>query len=462
MSTPEIDLPQTTHPRRWTILWLLAVAQLMLILDITVVAIALPHLGAELGLDRQALTWIISAYTLTFGGLMLLGGRLADTVGARTIVLTGLAVFTVSSLTIGLSPDGVVAIVGRVGQGLGAALLSPSALSWVVTLFDGKERARALGVWSALGGGGAALGVLLGGVVTATAGWRWAFFLNVPIGIALFVALLALLPRGIRNTGGRSIDVLGAILVTTATGTTIWAIIGAGETADWSGSTIVALAVAVALYAAFVVRQRTARTPLMDLRILTQRPVVAGIFLIFIATALMIAVFFLGSFYFQQHLGYGPLITGLLFLPVAVATMVGAGVAGNLAGRIGLPALAAGGLVVAAVGLTVAGVWLTPVAATIGIAVAAAGTGVLFVAASASTLGNVAPQDAGIASGILSTFHEFGASVGAAVMSTVAAASLAGGTLDGFVSALIVAGIAAAVAALIAAVVAPRRPDTSG
>lgn len=461
MSMPDTDLSLTTsHPRRWGILWLLAVAQLMLILDITVVAIALPHMGEELGLARGPLTWIISAYTLTFGGLMLLGGRLADTVGARTIVLTGLAIFTVSSLTIGFAPDGALAIAGRVGQGLGAALLSPSALSWVVTLFDGKERAKALGIWSALGGGGAALGVLLGGIVTAIAGWRWAFFLNVPIGIALFVALVVLLPRGVRTTGSRSIDLFGGLLVTAATGTLIWGIINAGEAGLWQWENGIALVVAIALYVAFVVRQRTARTPLMDLRLMTRRPVAAGIFLIFMATALMIAVFFLGSFYFQQHMGYGPLVTGLLFLPVAAATMIGATLAGNLAARIGLPTLAATGLIVAAVGLAVAGLWLTPVVATIGIAVAAAGTGVLFVAASASALGNVAPHEAGIASGIVSTFHEFGASVGAAVMSSVAAISLAGSTTDGFTAALIVASIAAVVAAGVAAMITPGRRRT--
>lgn len=446
------------HPRRWGILWLLATAQLMLILDITVVAIALPHMGAELGLAREPLTWIISAYTLTFGGLMLLGGRLADVVGARTIVLIGVGIFTVASLTIGLAPDGALAIAGRVAQGVGAALLSPSALSWVVTLFDGKERAKALGIWSALGGGGAALGVLVGGIVTALAGWRWAFFLNVPIGLALFIALIALLPKSIRPTSSRSIDLLGGLLVTAATGALIWAIINAGELGAWHWENGVAVLVSLLLYGTFIIRQRTAKIPLMDLGILTRRPVIAGIFLIFMATALMIAVFFLGSFYFQQHLGYGPLVTGLLFLPVAIATMIGANLAGTLAARIGLPALAVVGLVVAAVGLGATGLWLHPVVATIGIAVAAAGTGVLFVAASASALGNVAPHEAGIASGIVSTFHEFGASTGAAVMSSVAAISLAGGSTAGFSSALIVAGIAALVAAAIAVVITPRAP----
>lgn len=437
-------------------MWLLAVAQLMLILDITVVAIALPHMGDELGMSRTALTWIVSAYTLTFGGLMLLGGRLADVLGARRIVLAGLAIFTAASLLTGLAPSGELAILGRVAQGVGAALLSPSALSWVVRLFDGAERGKALGIWSALGGGGAALGVLVGGVVTGTVGWRWAFFLNVPIGVVLLVALVALLPRWAAGSTSRRIDFLGALLVTAATGTLIWTIITAGENGAWAWTTLLAALVSVVLYALFVLRQRRAATPLVSMELMARRPVVVGIFLIFMATALMIAVFFLGSFYFQQHLGYSPILTGLLFLPVAIATMTGANAAGRLIARLGLRALGATGLLVAAAGLAVAGPWLSPVVAVVGVAIAAAGTGVLFVVASATALGSVAPAEAGVASGVVSTFHEFGASAGAAVMSSVAAISLTGDTTTGFTAALIVAAGAAVVAAGITTIITPR------
>ena len=406
MASTQTENPAlSTHPKRWGILWLLAVAQLMLILDITVVAIALPHMGDELGMSRAALTWIVSAYTLTFGGLMLLGGRLADVIGARQIVLAGLVVFTAASLLTGLAPVSELAIAGRVGQGIGAALLSPSALSWVVRLFDGAERAKALGIWSALGGGGAALGVLVGGVVTGTIGWRWAFFLNVPIGVVLLVALAVLLPRWTTGSASRRIDVLGALLVTAATGTVIWTVITAGEHGAWTATNLLTVLVSVVLYAAFVLRQRRAATPLVSMELLTRRPVVVGIFLIFMATALMIAVFFLGSFYFQQYLGYNPILTGLLFLPVAIATMAGANAAGRLIARLGLRALGATGLLVAAAGLALAGVWLSPAAAVVGVAIAAAGTGVLFVVASATALGSVAPAEAGVASGVVSTYH---------------------------------------------------------
>lgn len=445
-----------THPKRWGILWLLAIAQLMLILDITVVAIALPHMGDELGLSRAALTWIVSAYTLTFGGLMLLGGRLADVIGARRVVLAGLVIFTSASLLTGLAPIAELAIAGRVAQGVGAALLSPSALSWVVRLFDGAERGKALGIWSALGGGGAALGVLVGGVVTGTVGWRWAFFLNVPIGVVLLIALGALLPRGVAEATSRRIDALGALLVTAATGALIWTVITAGEQGAWNWTTLLGVLASVVLYAAFVARQRRATTPLVSMELLTRRPVVVGIFLIFMATALMIAVFFLGSFYFQQHLGYNAILTGLLFLPVAIATMAGANAAGRLIAKLGLRALGATGLLVAAAGLAMAGLWLGPAVAVIGVAIAAAGAGVLFVVASATALGSVAPAEAGVASGVVSTFHEFGASAGAAVMSSVAAVSLTGGTTSGFTAALVVAAVAALVAAGITTIITPR------
>lgn len=186
---------RTLDPRRWRTLGLLGTAQLMLIVDVTVVAVALPELGADLELGREATTWVVSAYTLAFGGGLLLGGRLADLRGPRPVVLTGLVLFTLASLVTGLAGSGDLLVAGRVAQGLGAALLSPAALSAVLQLFDGEERNRALGVWSALGGGGAALGVLLGGVLTAGPGWPWVFYVNVPIGAVVAVALARLLPR---------------------------------------------------------------------------------------------------------------------------------------------------------------------------------------------------------------------------------------------------------------------------
>jgi EmrB/QacA subfamily drug resistance transporter len=387
---------------------------------------------------------------------MLLGGRIADLVGARRVVLAGLSIFTAASLVTGLATSSGLLLGGRVAQGVGAALLSPSALSLVVTLFDGDERNKALGVWSALGGGGAALGVLLGGLLTAGPGWPWVFYVNVPIGLVIIAALARMLPHRAPAGPRARLDVLGALLVTASSAALIYAFINAGDRGWFTAATGWLVLLAAVGYAAFVAWQRRARSPLMDVRLLARRPVATGTFLIFMATALMLAVFFLGTFYFQHARGYGALTTGLLFLPVALATMLGASLTGRIIARVGARPLAVVGLVVAAAGLAVPALSMHPAAVVLGVAVAAAGTGATFVVASATALGQVAPHEAGIASGIVSTFHEFGASVGAAVVSSVAAASLVGETLVGFTDGFVVAAVAAAVAAVVAGVMTPR------
>jgi EmrB/QacA subfamily drug resistance transporter len=458
MTTHEIQETTTRHPLRWRILALLGVAQLMLILDVTVVAIALPQMETDLGLSRAAITWTVSAYTLTFGGLMLLGGRIADLIGAKRVVLTGLLVFTAASLATGLAGSAEILIGGRIAQGVGAALLSPAALSLVVTLFAGDERNKALGVWSALGGGGAALGVLLGGLITSGPGWPWVFFINVPIGLAVIAALAVGLPATTGQNPRPRLDILGAVLVTGATATLIYALIRAGDH-GWLTLATGGLVLAAALgYTAFTTWQKKARSPLMDVTMLTRRPVAGGAFLILMATALMVAAFFLSTFYFQHARGYGALHTGLLFLPVAIITMLGAHLTGTLIGRLGARPLVIAALLIAAAGMAVPAITLQPLAVTAGVAVAAAGTGALFVVASATALGYVTPQEAGVASGIVSTFHEFGASIGAAVVSSVAAASFASDSLTGFRHGFLVAAIASAVGAVIAALLTPRRP----
>ncbi len=450
----------SAHPSRWRILAFLGVAQLMLILDVTVVAIALPHIETDLDLSREALTWTVSAYTLTFGGLMLLGGRLADLAGARRVVLAGLLIFTVASLVTGFADSAGMLLGGRIAQGAGAALLSPSALSLLVTLFDGDERNKALGVWSALGGGGAALGVLLGGLLTAGPGWPWVFYVNVPIGLVILVALARMLPHhGVAAPRAR-LDVLGALLVTASSGAVIYAITRAGDHGWLTATTGWLLLAAATGYLAFVARQKTAASPLMDVTLLVRRPVATGTFLIVMATALMVAVFFLGTFYFQHAQGFGALQTGLLFLPVAAATMLGADLTGRAIARAGARRLAVAGLLTAAIGMAVPALSTHTVTVVAGTALAAAGTGALFVVASATALGQVAPHESGIASGIVSTFHEFGASIGAAAISSVAAASLVGDTLSGFTNGYVLAAVAAGAAALVAAVLTPGRAGT--
>ena len=445
----------TPHPQRWRILWMVGVAQLMLILDVTVVAIALPHIGDDLELSRATLTWVVSGYTLAFGGLLLLGGRAVDLFGARRLLLIGLVLFAAASLVAGLSTSGPMLLGGRIGQGVAAAIVSPAALSLVVTLFDGDERNRALGIWSALGGGGAAVGVLLGGLLTAGPGWPWVFFVNVPVAVVLVVLLRAQLPALPSPQPRGGLDVAGAVLVTAATGLLIFTIIRAGDEGWPVAATGALILASVILYAGFVLRQFTASGPLMDIRLLARRPVATGTVLITIATALMIMVFFLGTFYLQQHQGFDALTTGLLFLPVALATMLGATVAGRILGRIGARAVGVVGLLIASAGMSVPVFVEGTVAMVIGVTVAAAGTGTAFVVASATALGQVEPHEAGLASGIVSTFHEFGASIGAAVVSSVAAVSIAGGGTAGFVRGFTAGAIAAVIAAVIVLIITP-------
>ncbi|MER5307103.1 MFS transporter [Streptomyces sp. NPDC002773] len=454
-------------PRRWTALALICAAQFMLVLDVTVVNVALPALANDLVLDRTALTWVVTAYTLCFGGLMLLGGRLADALGARRVLLTGLALFTAASLTCGLAPNATVLLGGRVAQGIGAALLSPAALALVTTLFHGPERPKALGAWAAIGGTGSAVGVLLGGALTAGPGWPWIFYVNVPVGVALLLAL----PKVVRATAprrgeGGSLDIPGAILVTAATGALVYGLVRAGDSGWTSAATLLPLLGAFALYGAFAAAERRSRTPLMDLRMLTRRPVVAGSFLMLVATALLISFFFLGSMRLQHVHGLDALRTGLLFLPVALTTAIGAHAGSRLVTAVGPRACATGGMAVAALGcLPLAllspdsGPWTTLLPA---LATAALGLGAVFVTATTTALGLITPHEAGLASGIVNTFHELGGSIGVAVVSTVALGATAP-TPAGLTTAFTLCTLAAATTALASPFLIPRgRPHLTG
>ncbi len=456
--TETLTATTPTHspdPRRWKILGFVGIAQLMLTLDVTVVAVALPHMGAELELERETLTWVVSAYSLAFGGLLLLGGRAVDLFGARRQVLAALLLFAASSLIAGLATSGPMLLGGRVAQGLAAAMLSPAALSLVVTSFEGEERNKALGIWSSLGGSGAALGVLLGGLLTAGLGWPWVFYINIPVGVVLFFALRVQLPKQPRTAARGRLDVPGAALVTAATGTLIYALTRAGEHGWATATTAVLVAAAAVLYMGFVVRQRLTANPLMDVKLLIRRPVAAGTLLILVATALMVMVFFLGTFYLQDYRGHGALATGLLFLPVALATMAGANAAGRVIGRTGSRVLGVLGLLIAAAGMGIPVFRDGTAAMVIGVSLAAAGTGAVFVVASATALGQVEPQEAGLASGIVSTFHEFGASLGAAVVSSMAAVSIAGSGPSGFSRGFTTGAIVAVGAAFLALIITP-------
>lgn len=455
-------------PRRWLMLALLCTAQAMLIIDITVVNIALPTIGAELRLDREALTWIVTGYTLVFGGLMLLGGRLADLFGRRRMLLIGLALFTAASLAAGLAQTGPVLLGGRLAQGLGAALMAPAILSTVTTAFQGAERNRALGLLSAIAGGGAALGVLIGGILTAGPGWQWIFYINVPIGAVILALLPGILAHDTRAAQRERVDVPGALLVTAATAALIFGLVRAGDDGWTSAATLGSLAAAVVLYALFALVERRTAAPLMRVALLARRTVVTGAFLMLMATALLISFFFLGSLYLQDFAEYSALRTGLLFLPVAVATTIGAQLAAHLIGKTGPRPIAVAGMLLAAA----ASGWLAMLedgsrAASVvaGLALGAFALGTLFITANATALSRVDPHEAGVASGMVTTFHELGGSVGVAVMSTVAAVSVGASvpTLSGFTDAFLVCAIASGVAALIALMLVPGgKVETSG
>ena len=460
------DAPPTM--RRWWVLVLLCLAQFMVILDVTVVNVALPVIADQLHLDRAGLTWVVTAYTLCFGGLMLLGGRLADALGRRRIFLAGLAVFTAASLVSGLAVNATMLVTARAAQGVGAAMLSPSALSIVTTIFRGPDRNRALGVWAAIGGTGAAVGVLLGGVFTAGPGWEWVFFINVPVGAVVAIALPPLI-RSLPAPRSARVDVPGALVATAGVAAVIYGLVRAGDTGWTDLWTLVALVAGLILLGAFAAIERAVPEPLVRLTTSARRPVVAGNLVMLVASGLLLSDFFLASQYLQHALRLSALRTGLLFLPVALVIGVGTHLGVRVVGRFGGRTAAAAGFALAAIGAALlirlpaegnALLTLLP-----GFAVSGLGLGAAFVASTTTAMAYVDPRDAGVTSGLINTGHELGASLGIAFVSTLAASSLgAGAGVGGFGTAFAGAAIVAAVMAVVVLVLVPagRPPATDG
>jgi EmrB/QacA subfamily drug resistance transporter len=451
-------------PVRWVALGLLACAQLMLVLDVTVVNVALPDIGVALHLHRSELPWVMTIYTLFFGGLMLLGGRMADLFGARRLTLIGLALFTASSLLCGLSQDAAMLLAGRSLQGLSAALMSPAALATAMTLFTGPGRVKALGVWSALAGAGSALGVILGGVLTAEAGWRWVFAINVPIGVALLVAIpLAAPARHGPGAAERDLDTPGAVLVTAGTGAAIYGLINVGSHGWSAASTVLPLVLAAAIWAALAVLEHRVGRPLLSVGLLRRRAVLAGSFLMLAATGLLVGGFFVASFALQHAHHYSALHVGLAFLPVAIATVAGAQTGSRALTRVSARIVAVTGLGLAATGYAMAAHWAQPAAMVTGLSVAALGIGATFVTAFTASLTDAAPAQAGLRSALVNTFHELGGAAGVAVLSSAAGAGLVTAHLAShdFARAFTVGTACAAVSVAIAAVLTPavlRKP----
>jgi EmrB/QacA subfamily drug resistance transporter len=473
--------PPAPHPHRWRLLAVLCLAQFMLIADVTVINVALPTIGEELSLSPGALTWVVTAYTLFFGSLLLLGGRLADALGTLRMFGAGLVVFTAASIASGLATSGGALIAARSAQGVGAALLSPAALALVVALFHGPDRNKALGVWAAIGGAGAAVGVLLGGVFVSGPGWEWIFYINVPVGVLALVAVPALLGEARRHLARRAPsaapsrpDLPGALTLTATPALLIYGLVQARDHGFTATSAWLPLALALAAGASFVAVERAARDPLVRLGLLARRTLVGGGVVMLVASGLLISVFFLSSFYVQHVLGHSALATGLAFLPVAVAITLGAHLGSRAIQSVGWRPVAATGFVLAAAGAALltglspdSGLWTGVVP---GFALFSLGIGPAFVCATTAAMTGLPHRDTGLASGLVNTAHELGASLGVAVIATIAGASLEGGhgggggagALDtgGFDNAFTtVAAIAAAGALAAALLLPPGRPD---
>src|SRR4051794_18593996 len=318
----------------------------MVILDATIVNVALPSIGKDLNLSEANLQWIVNAYTLVFGGFLLLGGRAGDLLGRKRLFLIGLVIFTGASLLDGLANSEGVLIGARSLQGLGAALISPAALSIIATTFkEGSERAKALAVWAAIAIGGSAVGLVLGGVLTQYFSWPWIFFVNVPVGIVTFVLSFRLIPESRDEQAGRNYDIAGAIAVTGGLMALVYAIVDAQDAGWGSAKTLAFFGLAAALLVTFVIVELQTKAPLVRLSIFRIRSLLTANVAMFLAMAGMFAMFFFNTLYIQRVLGFGPLKAGVAFLPFSAGIMVSAGIASQFAPRLGVRPVAAGGLI---------------------------------------------------------------------------------------------------------------------
>ena len=451
--------------RRWWALTLISVAQFMIILDITVVNVALPSIGTDLSLGRGGLAWVVTAYSLALGGFMLLGGRIADVLGRRRTFVSGLALFTLASLASGLATSATALIAARALQGLGAALASPAALAIVVTTFEGGERDRALGVWAALGAAGAAAGGLLGGALVSGPGWRWIFFVNLPVGATVAALVNAVVRESHTVRHGESLDLRGAVLATLGVGLLIYGVIIAGDSGFGSTPTLAAVLGGTALLAAFVRVEHRHPSPLLRLGLIAQRPVAAGALLMLVASGLLVGGFFLTSLLLQRALEASAFETGLVFLPVAIATAGGAHLGARFVGHVGPRATGAAAFALVAAGL----VWLAllPASPSVlvdvlpGFVLAAVGLGAAFVTATSTALGDVAEADVGITGSVVNTSHELGAAIGVAFVSAIAGAALSEGrATGGFAHAYMASAVVAVIVGALAGRLLPSERPT--
>jgi EmrB/QacA subfamily drug resistance transporter len=422
---------------KWVVLVLVCFAQFMVVLDATIVNVALPSIQTDLGLSEANLQWIVNAYTLVFGGFLLLGGRAGDLIGRKRLFLGGIVVFTVASLLNGFAVNEGMLIGSRALQGLGAAFISPAALSIISTTFEeGAERARALGVWAAIAIGGAAFGLVLGGLLTQLLSWPWIFFVNVPVGIVTFALALRLIPESRDEHAHRSFDVAGAVSVTGGLMSLVYAIVKA-ETAGWGSATTIGFFVLSAiLLASFVVIELRSKAPLVRLSIFRVRSLLTANVVMLLVASGVFAMFFFNTLYIQRVLGYGPLEAGLAILPFTAGVMLSAGLASQFAPRVGVRPVAALGMLVSAIGmlllvrLPVDGTYVADVLPSL--IVTSLGMGAVFMPLTLIATTGLEDEDQGLASGLFNTSQQIGGALGLAILSTLAASKTtsAGGATD--------------------------------
>jgi EmrB/QacA subfamily drug resistance transporter len=414
----------TSNPHRWRILAVVATAFFMTILDVSIVNVALPSISRALHFSRENLQWVITAYAIALGGFLLLAGRAADLLGRRRVFMVGVALFTIASLVCGLAQSEATLIAARAVQGLGGAIITPAALSIVMTSFEeGAERNKALGIWGALGGSGAAVGVLAGGVLTKYLGWEWIFFVNVPVGALVLVLTPRIVPESRREGVERRYDALGAVLVSGGLALLVYTISRAPDVGWATARTILLLILSGALLVAFLVNERRSPDPLMPFHIFRVRTVTGANVVGALLGAVIFANFFLLTLYVQNVLHYSALKAGVTFVATAGTAVVSAGVAQGLTTKVGPKPVIAVGLVLLTGGM----IWYSqiPVHGSYasdllpGYVMVGVGLAFAFVPVSIAALAGVAEREAGLASGLINTSQQIGGAIGVAVASTV-------------------------------------------
>ncbi|MFO7571078.1 MAG: MFS transporter [Gaiellaceae bacterium] len=409
----------------WIVLALVCMAQFMVILDATIVNVALPSIQTDLKMSDADLQWVVNAYALTFGGFLLLGGRAGDLVGRKRVFLIGVVVFTVASLLNGLAPSSELLILFRALQGLGAALIAPAALSIITTTFtEGAERTKAMGVWAAIAVGGGAVGLVLGGVLTTVFSWPWIFYVNIPIGFAVFLAALRDVPESKDAHEHRTFDIAGAVTVTAGLLALVYGIVKAQEQGWTSLHTGGFFALAFALLIAFVIIERRSPDPLVRLSIFRVKTVRAANVAMFLVAAGLFATFYFNTLYLQRVLGFSALEAGLAFLPFTAGIIIGAGLSQKLVPALGAREVPLIGMTMAVAGMLLflrlqpGGDYLTDFVP--GVMFASIGMGLTFVPITLIATSGIPSDDAGLASGLFNTSQQIGGALGLAVLATLA------------------------------------------